>query len=145
MRLNRLTDYGIVLLTHFAREPEQRLSAADLAGDTHLPHPMVRKILKILAAKGFLASQRGVRGGYALARRPEEISVAAIIRALEGPISLTECTVDLGACEYEVLCPVCANWQRINLVVRAALEKVTLAEMAEPYRRVPDALPVASK
>jgi FeS assembly SUF system regulator len=95
--------------------------------------PVVSKVLKLLTRSGLLSSQRGIKGGYGLARRPEHITVAEIIRALEGPIAVTECSDRLhGDCELELRCPVRANWHLINRTIHEALEKITLAEMAQP-------------
>lgn len=134
IRMTRLTDYGIMLLTHIAGDPELLThNARDLAARSHLPLPTVSKILKVLARQGLLVAHRGVKGGFSLARRPEEVSVAEIISALEGPIAITECSVHAPRrCELERLCPVGSNWQRINQVVREALENITLSEMTRP-------------
>lgn len=131
IRITKQTDYGIVLLTHLAAHGERLFNAPDLAAETRLPLPMVSKILKVLARDGLLESHRGVKGGYSLARMPEEISVSEIIAALEGPIALTECIEVHGDCSHESLCRVRANWQRINDAVRKALDGITLADMAQ--------------
>ena len=134
IRITRLTDYGIVLLTHFARHPERLTrNAPELAAAAHLPLPTVSKILKILARDGLLVPHRGAKGGFSLARSPQAITVTDIISALEGPIALTECNVH-GAdrCAIESLCPVSTNWRRINRAVLDALGGLTLAEMASP-------------
>jgi FeS assembly SUF system regulator len=134
IRITRLTDYGIVLLTHFARHPERLTrNAPEIAAAARLPLPTVSKILKILAREGLLVPHRGAKGGFSLARSPLDITMADIISALEGPIALTECNVHGGdRCGIESLCPVSANWRRINRAVRDALSGLTLAEMASP-------------
>ncbi len=134
IRMTRVTDYGIVLLTYFARSSEGTLhTARDLARDAHLPLPTVNKVLKTLTRHDLLESHRGVKGGYTLARHPEEISVAEIISATEGPVAMTECTVDgPGGCDHESECPVADNWQRINQAIQEALHGITLAEMTRP-------------
>src|SRR5690606_36837478 len=107
LRMSRITDYGIVLLTHLAAAApgETVHNARELAARAGLPLPVVSKILKTLTREGFLLSHRGAKGGYALARRPEQITVASVIDALEGPIALTECGTELdGACEREARC-----------------------------------------
>jgi Rrf2 family protein len=73
-----------------------------------------------------------VKGGYSLARRPQAISMAEIIAALEGPIAITECIDESGDCVHDRLCPVRSNWHRINEAVLAALQGITLAEMVHP-------------
>lgn len=131
IRISRLTDYGIVLMSYMAAKPDGIHNAAEAAAEAHLPLPTVSKLLRVLTHEGLLTSHRGVKGGYTLAREPEQISVASIIRALEGPIALTVCADDpSGDCELELLCPVRAPWQKINQAIRQALEDISLAEMA---------------
>lgn len=132
LRLTRLTDYGILLLTHFARRPERIRSARELSHEARLPQPTVSKLLKILAHHRLLEAHRGVNGGFRLARRPEQIHVADIVMALEGPIAVTECSEDRGNCWLEPTCLVRSNWRRLNRVVLEALRGVSLAEMTHP-------------
>lgn len=133
IRITKTTDYGIVLLTHMADDPARRSNAPDLAEETQLPLPMVSKILKLLAREGLLDSQRGVNGGYSLARAPREITVSEIIAALEGPIAITECIDDTpGECSQEPVCPLRSNWQLINTAIRSALDGLRLSDMARP-------------
>ncbi len=135
LRVTKLADYGIVMLTYFAAHGESTHNARDIAGIVRLPLPVVSKILKALARDGLLMSQRGTKGGYGLARKPEQITVADIIRALEGPIAVTECTDSVkGDCELEVRCPVRTNWHLINRAIYQALERITLAEMTQPLQ-----------
>ncbi len=147
IRLSRLSDYGIVLMAHLAgMDEEGPHNARELAAEASLPLPVVSKLLKALTREGLLVSHRGAKGGYSLARPPQQISAAEMIAALEGPIGLTECTVHPGACTQEASCHVREPWQRINSVVRDALADVTLADLAQPPRRVapdPTTLPLA--
>ena len=139
IRLSRITDYGIVLMVQLAREEDDSTrNARHLAAETDLPVPVVSKVLKSLAREGLLTSQRGSKGGYTLARPPEDISVPEMISALEGPISLTACTVQPGACSQESSCDVREPWQRINDAVHSALTKISLADLAAP--RAPGSL-----
>jgi Rrf2 family protein len=92
----------------------------------------VSKILKALARKGLLTSQRGAKGGYALARDAADITVPEMISALEGPIALTDCAQHPGACAQESSCHVREPWQRINAAVRDALASISLADLAAP-------------
>lgn len=133
-RMTKLTDYGIVLLNRFASgSGDEALNARELAEETALPLPTVGKLLKKLVHGRILVSHRGTRGGYRLARRPTEITVAEVIASLEGPIAITECNiVSPGLCDHESSCAVRSNIQVINAAIRDALEKVTLAELASP-------------
>jgi FeS assembly SUF system regulator len=133
IRLSRLTDYGIMLLTLLARDRNGApRSAREIADRSRLPRPTVSKLLKALAQGGLLETHRGVRGGFRLAKAPEKVTVADIIAALEGPIGITECTSHPGSCGVEPLCPVRTNWRRINRAVLDALNGISLAEMARP-------------
>lgn len=133
MRLAKVTDYGIVLLTHFARDVQAPWSARALSEVSRLPLPVVSKILKALVHHGMLVSERGARGGYRLARHPDHISVADIICALDGPIALTDCSDHLGGgCTLERLCPARTNLQKINRAVRDALAELSLTRMMHP-------------
>jgi len=132
-RISRLTDYGIVVMAHLAEcRDDESHNARELAEDTQLPAPVVSKILKSLTRAGLLISQRGSKGGYSLARTPDEIPVVEMITALEGPVGITECTIQPGTCAQESNCQVRDPWQRINDAVHAALEKITLADLATP-------------
>jgi FeS assembly SUF system regulator len=136
IRISRLTDYGIVLMSHMAAHAERVHNAAEVASEAHLPLPTVSKLLRLLAKEGLLDSHRGVKGGYGLARPAEDITVGNIVKALEGPIAITTCTNNSpGDCEHEHLCPVRGHWHLINLAVRQALDSVTLADMATQPRR----------
>lgn len=131
IRLSKLADYGIVMMTNMARHPRRRHNAAEIAAESHIPVPTASKILKALARAGLLESHRGAKGGYGLAHPAETITVAQVIVALEGPIALTACIEDgPGDCGIESLCPARANWQRINDAIRQALNEITMAEMA---------------
>ncbi len=137
IRLSKLTDYGILLMTQIARNPERPLhTARDLAAETQIPLPTVSKILKALSNGGLLLSHRGVKGGYSLAREPQEISVGQIITVLEGPIGVTECGGVPGACDMEPHCPVSANWRIISNALRQALENLTLPDLIYPLQLV---------
>jgi FeS assembly SUF system regulator len=136
IRLGKLTDYGLVLMSQMARRPQSELhTARDLAARCRLPLPTVSKLLKSLLQGGLLASYRGIKGGYSLARDPQLISVAEIISALEGPLALTECNMDVaGLCDLEPSCPIKDNQRLINQVVRGALEKVMLSDLIRPMQ-----------
>jgi FeS assembly SUF system regulator len=130
IRITRETDYGIVLLSFMAvMPPEEVVTARDLAARACLTLPMASKILKALARAGLLVSHRGAKGGYGLARRPEEISVADVIAALEGPIGMTECASEAGNCEQEPVCPARRGWRRVSRQMREFLERIPLSDL----------------
>ncbi len=130
LKLSRMIDYGVVVLSQLANRRDILTTAPELAEATGLPAPMVSKVLKSLARSDLVVSHRGVHGGYSLSRGPEEISVAAIVEALEGPVALTACVEASDShCQVESLCPIRGGWEKVNNAIRDALEAVSLAEL----------------
>lgn len=129
-RLNRLTDYAVVVMSRMVDRRALR-SAQLIARDTGVPMPTVAKVLNVLTREGLVTSHRGAAGGYTLSRPAGEITVAEIIQALEGPIALTACVEhSADCCEVEGICPMRGTWDTVNDAIRGALERVTLADMA---------------
>lgn len=130
MKLGRLTDYAVLMLTELARRPGWRASAAEIAAASHVPEPTTAKLAKMLAKAGILDSRRGPGGGFQLARPAAQISVADIIAAIEGPIALIACAEGGGGCGLEGVCATRAAWAVVNQAVCQALRGVSLAQMA---------------
>lgn len=145
LRLSKMADYGTVVMTALISEPERSRSAAEIAAGIHVPAPTVSKILKMLARGGLVASLRGAKGGYLLARPADEISLADIIDTMDGPIGMTECSVTPGLCSQEAGCVVRANWQRINREVLGVLQAITLDQMVKPVAQPVDASAILLK
>lgn len=139
LRISKLTDYAILVMVELSRDGET-LSAHSLAERVGVEVPTASKVLKLLSGSGLLESFRGPSGGYRVARDASEISVAEVIAAIEGPIAMTECSIEEGLCSQEERCDLRSNWQRISLAVADALQRVSLAEMASPPRRRSDPL-----
>lgn len=135
LKLSKMTDYATVILSAIARDKYRLHGALELADATGIALPTVSKILKILAKAGVLASTRGAKGGYTLAREPDRITVATIIGALEGPIALTECSASHKGCDQASGCRIQGNWHLINQKIANALESVTLADMIMPFKQ----------
>lgn len=129
LRISKLTDYATVVLGVLAQDASVSHSAAQLAEATRIALPTVSKVLKALQRGGLVASIRGVRGGYQLARAAADISAVDVIDAMEGPVGLTECTTHPGSCDLEHTCRSGDAWQKINLTVRRALQEVSLLEL----------------
>ncbi len=152
IRVTRLADYGILLMTWFAQSearhrrltkdaPVPLVSATGLAQQTGLPAPTVSKLLRQLASSSLLVSSRGVRGGYRLARPASTISVADLLRALDGPLALTDCIDRDSDCAIESICTTRPTWNRINAALVAALTAITLEDMvAEPVATAPESV-----
>lgn len=132
LRISKLADYGTVVMVYLARHSQDLCNARDIALHTHLPVPMVSKILKRLTSAGLLTSVRGVAGGYQLRRPALEITVAQIIFALEEHRGFTECSLEPNDCSLKSVCTVQSNWRLISQAIEAALNSVSLATLAKP-------------
>jgi FeS assembly SUF system regulator len=138
LRISKLSDYAIIILGHMAKAPGSTYAATDLAESARVAGPTVSKVLKALARAQILNSTRGAKGGYQLSRPPEQTTIASIIAALEGPIALTECSLENTQCEQSHSCHVRGNWSVLNRAIQTALESVTLADMASPMGKAPE-------
>lgn len=132
LRLSKLTDYATVILSYMARDKSHIHAAIEIADATGIMQPTVSKILKLLVKAQLLTSSRGAKGGYGLAKEPENISVAAVISALEGPIAITECSISDDNCQQSSACEIRGNWHLINQTIHNALESITLADLIIP-------------
>jgi len=135
LRLSKLADYGCQVMAYMAKD-EAVHSASEVATSLGMAASTVSKILKMLARRNLVVSVLGAKGGYVLARLPVDVSIAEIIGAMDGPISITECSSN-SACVRESLCSTRGNWQGINRIIQDALEKVSLAEMVKPKHAIP--------
>ncbi len=139
-RLNKLTDYAVVILSHLARHNTQH-STSLLSAETGVNEPTVAKVLKDLVKSGLVTSTRGATGGYTLSAAPETISVRHVIEAIEGPIALADCVEGHATGCAVQICGTRGNWDQVNAVIIAALDNVKLTDMmqasekkAEPAR-----------
>lgn len=140
IRMSKLTDYAIVLLAHLAGSG-RTLTAQELSGRSRVPMPTVSKLCKELSKAGLVHSQRGRHGGYELARPPEQITVAEIVEAMEGPIALTDCSGgSKGPCSIEDVCPARETWDPVARAIHGALAGLPLSAVAR-YRAAVEEAP----
>ena len=131
-KLNRMTDYAILVLGVLAHRQGDILTTAQLAELTGLNQPTVAKVAKTLVAAAMLDTQRGVHGGYRLARQASIISLVQIVEAMEGPIMVNGCVDRAQDSRLENnCCLVMQNWNRVNLAVRNALDDVSLEDLID--------------
>ncbi len=130
LKLSKMTDYAVVILAEMVTMKGERVNASDLAEMTQLPEPTVSKVLKTLARHDLVASVRGANGGYFLQKHADDINMASVITALDGPIQLTACVdVKGGSCERASHCNIKGKWNPVNAAMQNALQNVSLAEM----------------
>jgi Rrf2 family protein len=144
LRLSKKSDYALMAMKHLALHSDGSSSAREIASLYDIPIELLAKVLQRLVRGGLLASHQGTRGGYQLARRPAQISVADVIQAIDGPVAVTACSSsDDGACEQFSKCNVRDPLWRVRERILAALGECTIAELAaDPQPVVPVARPM---
>ncbi|MFY2557007.1 SUF system Fe-S cluster assembly regulator [Corallococcus terminator] len=144
LRMSKMTDYGIVLMTELARAEGGTRTTRELAARTRVPLPSASKVLKGLLQAGLVVSHRGANGGYGLSRPAASLSLAELVASLEGPVALTECGVHTSGggapCELESVCQIRGHWKLINHAIQEALGRLTLADLIAPAPRMPERL-----
>ena len=130
IKLSKLTDYAVILLSVLAEDTGTLYSSTDLAKKTALPEPTVSKILKLLAKNGLVESLRGAKGGYQLAHTAQMISIAEIVSAIEGPVALTSCVDQSNeCCERITDCSMKGRWNKVNVAMQETLQQISLEDM----------------
>jgi Rrf2 family protein len=135
LRLSKKADYGLIAMKHLALRGDRgssptSSSAREIAELYDVPIELMAKVLQRLVRRGLLASQQGTRGGYQLARMPSQISVADVIQAIEGPVTVTACSTEEGQCEQFAKCNVRDPLWRVRERILSALGDCTIAELA---------------
>jgi Rrf2 family protein len=133
LKLTKKADYGLIAMRHLAQHTDLgACSAKDLAAMYSMPQEALAKILQRLTKAGLLVSQYGTNGGYTLARDPRRISAFEVIRAIDGPLFITSCSVAEGDCDQSDRCTVREPLRKVGRSIEAVLNRMTIWEMAEP-------------
>lgn len=129
MKLSAKSRYGLRVMTLLARKESEGkfLSITEMSASTRVPKPYLEKVISTLRREGLVTAERGQAGGYALSRRPEDISVGDVLRTLEDELKITRCAV--GHCSNE-----CANrdvFHSLYVKINEYLNTISLADMAK--------------
>jgi Rrf2 family protein len=131
LRLSKKADYALIAMKHLALRGERASSSArEIAEQYDIPIELMAKVLQRLVQRGLLASHQGTRGGYQLARLPRQITVADVIQAIDGPVTVTACSSDDGQCEQYAKCNIRDPLWRVRERILKALGECTIAELA---------------
>ena len=132
LRLSKKADYALIAMKHLAlsRDGAVSVSAREIAEQYDIPIELMAKVLQRLVRTGLLLSTQGTRGGYALSRPPTAISVADVIQAIDGPLTVTACSTEKSDCEQYGKCSIRDPLWQIRERIAAALGTVTIAEIA---------------
>jgi Rrf2 family protein len=131
LRLSKKADYALIAMKHLAIRPDSgSASAREIAEQYDIPVELMAKVLQRLARRGLVTSHQGTRGGYRLARAASVISVADVIQAIDGPLTVTACSTDAENCEQYAKCSVRDPLWRIRERILSALATCSLQEVA---------------
>jgi len=136
LRLTNAADYAIRGMIHIASLPEGAVALrSDIARAQGIPSSFMAKILRSLVRARLLRSSRGVHGGFALARSASEITLLDVVEAIEGPLSLTDCTPDPEGCERAHECPANTVWVAVQQTMANMLQSTSLEALVSAPRR----------
>lgn len=128
LKISKLSDYSLRLLRILSGE-RRLMSASLLSTATGLGIPTVRKLLKRLSQAGIILSEMGFKGGYRLHQPLSTITLADVLRAIDGPLELTACVNQSGWCAYQSCCNLQAPWHMVNEKINDLLAGISLDEM----------------
>jgi Rrf2 family protein len=132
LKLTKKADYGLIAMRHLAEHADLgACSAKDLAEMYSIPQEALAKILQRLTREGLLVSQYGTNGGYTLSRDPRLISAFEVIRAIEGPLFITSCSVG-DDCDQSDYCTIRGPLRKVSRSIEEVLQKLTIWELTEP-------------
>jgi Rrf2 family protein len=131
MQITRQADYAVRALLYLARlAPGTRASTAQIARDQSIPLTFLAKIVSQLSASGLLRATRGAHGGVTLARPAADISLLEVVEAIDGPVSLAECTLDPSTCAFSDTCVVRVVWCETRADLAQRLSRVRFDRLA---------------
>ena len=135
MQITRETDYAIRCVLHLARRPRHVAPAAEIAAASQVPRVFLAKILQRLAKAGLVVSQRGVQGGFALARDPGTITLLDAVEAVQGQVALNRCAATSEHCSLEAACPAHPVWVRLSAQLARDLARHSFRQLAQREKK----------
>jgi Rrf2 family protein len=138
LRLSKKADYALIAMKHLALRGDRGSSSArEIAELYDIPIELMAKVLQRLARRGLVSSHQGTRGGYRLARPASVISVADIIQAIDGPLTVTACSTEAENCDQYAKCSVRDPLWRIRERILSALATCSLQEVSSEASKPP--------
>lgn len=132
LRFSKKSDYALIAMKHLATRPEgaEASSAREISETYAIPLELLAKVLQRLVRARLLVSVQGTRGGYRLARPAVAVTVADVIQAVDGPVTVTACSPDDHACEQFGTCSIRDPLWKLKSRIVETLTTVSLAELA---------------
>lgn len=133
LHFNRKTEYALLALEHMYHlegEKGHITSAREVAQKYRIPYPLLAKVLQRLAAQGLVKAIHGTKGGYILAKRASEISVADVVSIFEGPVAVAECfKEDAEDCPQWDGCLIKDPFFELNRKIHELLTQTTIEDL----------------
>jgi Rrf2 family protein len=126
MLVTRETDYAVRTVMFLARQDGRMVSVSRIANAMQIPKSFLAKLLQRMVRSYILASSRGAKGGFLLARKPSEISLLSIMEAMQGPAAINVCAIDSKRCNLSPNCVVHPVWVEVRKEVEKRLKRETI-------------------
>ena len=138
MKISTKGRYGWRILLDLALYGETSRLMREIAASQGISEKYISRLMNPLNKAGFVRSIRGVKGGFVLAKNPADITLLAVVEAMEGRVAVVECVTDKAFCAKSNDCSACEMWTGLSAEIRLAMAKVTLADLtaAERFRQV---------
>ncbi len=128
MQITRETDYAIRCVYYLSCKNGEVTMVEEIAKNVHSPRSFLAKILQKLAKADIVKSYRGVKGGFALSRKPKDINLLDVIEAIQGPVVMNVCALDKKLCRLSKTCAIHPVWIDIRKQVEGLLKKKSFAD-----------------
>ncbi len=136
MKISTKGRYGLRILIDLAtHDPEKPRLIRDIAQSQQISEKYISRLVIDLRRAHLIRSVRGVKGGFHLAKRPDEITLLDILETMEGPISVVDCVRSPEKCKRQSLCPARDIWMDLNEGIRQLTRKITLDDILNAYSR----------
>ena len=129
MLITRETDYAVRTVLYLARDRDRTANVTEVAHAMHIPKSFLAKVLQRLVRHHILTSMRGINGGFRLAKKPSEISLLAVMEAIQGPAGINVCAVDSRRCSLSATCSVHPVWVELRQEFEKRLKRQTIAKL----------------
>lgn len=135
LSLSKRADYALLALAHLAvtqaTDPARLVNTKEIAEQYEIPGELLAKLLQTLARNGIVASHPGPTGGYKLLRAPKAVSIAEVLSAIDGPLSILPCSNGQGdTCKQFSHCTIRDPLAEIERRVKSLLDEMTLADVS---------------
>ena len=139
MRFTAKTEYAVRAIIEIALlEDKKPAQVKEIAARQAIPERFLEQVMAALKKAGFIESIRGAQGGYRLTKQVEDITLAGVIEAIEGPMQVMECLSEdfdnPTKCNQTNLCAVRDMWREVQTTLLRALDSITLASLISKYK-----------